>query len=262
MKTVVITGSTRGIGFALARAFLKRDCQVFICSRNPVSVDTALAALAADFPQQRFAGCVCDVTDYQQVQQLWQQAKAHFNTIDIWINNAGISNTQADAWQIQVQELDAVVHTNILGTLYGTRVALQGFNQQGHGALYNLEGMGADGKTNRVKGLSVYGMTKASLHYFDRCLAGEIENPHILVGALQPGMVLTEMVTGQYQDRPEEWERVKGILSIIANPIEDTAAWLAHKVLTNHKNGAYFAYGGTWRILKRFIKAAFRKKSI
>lgn len=72
-------------------------------------------------------------------------------------------------------------------------------------------------------------------------------------------MVLTDLITGQYQDRPEEWERVKGILGIIANPIDEVAPWLAEKILANQKNGAYLQFGGTFRILKRFFLAPFRR---
>jgi len=73
-------------------------------------------------------------------------------------------------------------------------------------------------------------------------------------------MVLTDMIMDQYKDQPEEWEKVKGILGIIASPIDEVAVWMTNKILTNHKNGAYFNYGGTLRILKRMVLSPFRKK--
>ena len=260
MKTIVITGSTRGIGFALAREFLKAGCNVVISGRSDASVKNSVAKLEAEYPEDQIAGFACDVTQYDEIKNLWMLTKAKFGDIDIWINNAGISNQQTSFWEIPVDEIRSVIETNILGELFGTKVALQGFLEQGFGAVYNVEGMGANGKTNNAKGLSVYGMSKAGLHYFNQCLFKEIDHPKIIAGALQPGMVLTDLVTGQYDERPEEWEKVKGILGIISCPIDEVSVWMANRILTNQKNGAYFRYGGTLRILKRMILSPFRKK--
>jgi NAD(P)-dependent dehydrogenase (short-subunit alcohol dehydrogenase family) len=260
MKTVVITGSTRGIGFALACEFLRRDCQVVISGRTEDGVKTSTHRLAEQFTLDRVAGFSCDVARFDQVKELWERSREKLGTIDIWINNAGISNSQALPWDIPVDQLRSVIETNMLGELYGTKVAMQGFLAQGYGALYNMEGLGANGKTNTVKGLSVYGMTKSGLHYFNRCLARENSHPQIVIGSLQPGMVLTDMVKGQYIDKTEEWEKVKGILGIIASPIDEVAAWLVGKILVNQKNGVHFAYGGTLRILKRMVLAPFKKQ--
>ena len=261
MKSIVITGSTRGIGKALADAFLKRNCKVMINGRSEKSIRTALASLSEHYPSDRLAGTVGDVTNYNAVENLWRESVNVFGSVDIWINNAGISHEQAPPWQIPVNQLKSVIETNILGELFGTRVALQGFLDQGFGALYNVEGMGADGKTHGVKGLSVYGMTKAGLHYFNSCLAKELEHSHVITGALQPGMVLTDIIMDRYKDRPEDWESDQKILSIIASPVDDVAAWIADKILNNQKNGAYFKYSNTWRILKRMVLAFFRRKT-
>jgi NAD(P)-dependent dehydrogenase (short-subunit alcohol dehydrogenase family) len=259
MKTIVITGSTRGIGFALAREFLKRGCNVVISGRSDASVKDSVANLEAEYPNNQIAGFACDVTQYDKIEALWRLAKTKFGDIDIWINNAGISNEQADCWEIPEDEIRSVIETNILGELFGTKVAIQGFLDQGYGSVYNVEGLGANGKTNNAKGLSVYGMSKAGLHYFNQCLFKELDHPKIIAGALQPGMVLTDLVTRQYEDKPEEWEKIKGILGIISSPINEVAVWMTNKILTNRKNGAYFRYGGTLRIMKRMILSPFYK---
>lgn len=260
MKTIVITGSTRGIGFALAREFLKNDCNVVISGRSTVSVSNSVAKLETEFPKNQIAGFACDVTQFDQIEALWMSSKSRFGDIDIWINNAGISTEQANSWEIPQDKIRSVIETNILGELFGTKVALEGFLEQGFGAVYNVEGLGANGKTNNVRGVSLYGMSKAGLHYFNQCLFKEIDHPKIIAGALQPGMVLTDLVTGQYENKPEEWEKVKGILGIIASPINEVAVWLTNKILANNKNGAYFHYRGTLRILKRLILSPFQKK--
>ena len=170
MKTIVITGSTRGIGFAMARAFLRKGNKVVISGRKSPAVKEAVQKLAKEFSSDCVAGFICDVTQFDQVQALWDHAQKKFGAINIWVNNAGISNMQNTPWELPAEEIRAVVETNMLGEMFGSKVALQGFIKQGSGAVYNMEGMGANGRSN-VKGLSIYGASKAGLHYFNYCLA-------------------------------------------------------------------------------------------
>jgi short-subunit dehydrogenase len=241
MKNIVITGSTRGIGLALARAFLERNCQVVISGRSQDSLQSCLQELSKNFPAERLGGTVCNVRQY-----------------DIWINNAGISNSLARPWDLPLEELQCVIETNVLGEMYGTRVAMNGFIEQGYGALYNMEGMGAkDGR--KVAGLAIYGASKAALGYFNDAIFLENKHPGILVGALQPGMVLTEMVTGQYAGRPQDWEKVKGILTALSGEVDSVAAFLAEKVLANTKNGVRIRYSNPLRIMTRMLKHKFAR---
>ena len=83
MKTIVITGSTRGIGFGLAEAFLARNCAVTISGRTTESVERAVTALSTDYGADRVVGRPCDVTRFEQVQALWMAAQTHFGQINI-----------------------------------------------------------------------------------------------------------------------------------------------------------------------------------
>ena len=160
MKTFVITGSTRGIGFALAREFLKKGCQVVINGRSDASVNTSIEKLAVACSRNLIAGFPCNVTQYDEVITLWQLSKSKFGNIDIWINNAGISNGQASFWEIPVDEIRSVIETNMLGELFGTKVAVQGFLEQGFGALYNVEGLGQMAKPITSKASQFMGQQK------------------------------------------------------------------------------------------------------
>jgi NAD(P)-dependent dehydrogenase (short-subunit alcohol dehydrogenase family) len=256
MTVVVITGSTRGIGYNMAREFLRRGCSVVVSGRTVGAVEQAVAALAAEFDGGRVAGTACGVGDLGQVQALWDFALLRFGQIDIWINNAGISHPPMDMERIDLAQMRAVVETNILGTIHGAAVALRGMRAQGRGAIYNLEGLGSNGR--RVKGLSLYGMSKRAVSYLTDSLAEEVKGSGILVGAIQPGMVLTDMITSQYAGREEDWQRMQRIFRIIASDVKDVAPWVAQRVLANRRNGARIRYGGMLRMLGRLVSAPFK----
>ncbi len=132
--------------------------------------------------------------------------------------------------------------------------------QQGFGSLYNMEGLGSDG--TRVEGLTLYGSTKAALRYFDKALAQETEGTPVLVGALSPGMVTTDMLTTQYADRPEDWEDAKRIFNILADRVETVTPWLARQVLANTKNGARIRWMSRGKAMGRFLMAPFRRRDL
>jgi NAD(P)-dependent dehydrogenase (short-subunit alcohol dehydrogenase family) len=258
MKTIVITGSTRGIGYGLAESFLDLGCAVVISGRTPERVEEAVARLSAQHDSERILGYPCDVTDFEQVQALWDAAQDRYGQIDIWINNAGISHPQTDFCDHPAERIQSVVSTNLIGTMYGSKVALLGMLERGSGEIYSLEGLGSDGR--KVEGLAVYGTTKAALRYLNESLAREAKGTGVLVGALRPGMVLTDLVMRQYEDRPEELERVKPIFSLIADQVETVTPWLARRMLANNRNGAVISWLPWWKLMGRFLMSPFRKR--
>jgi len=260
MQTIIITGSTRGIGFGLAQAFLARGCAVVISGRQPDAVEAACHTLAADYAPARVFGQACDVNDYAQVHALWEAAVTQFGAVDIWINNAGIGHPTMKLWELEPQQLSAVVTTNIIGTLYGSRVAIRGMLAQERGALYNMEGMGSDGRKH--DGLALYGSTKYALHYLNESLIKEVQGTPLIVGLIRPGMVITDLITRQYEARPEEWARAKKIFNLIAERVETVTPWLADRILANRKNGALIQYNSRLKLLGRFLTAPFNQRDL
>jgi NAD(P)-dependent dehydrogenase (short-subunit alcohol dehydrogenase family) len=261
MKTVVITGSTRGIGFGLADNFLKRGCQVVISGRKQAVVDQSAAELAQKHGAERVAGYACDVTDYAQLQALWDAAVARFGSVDIWINNAGMGNLLTPFWELDPDIMKSVVETNLVGTMYGTRVALLGMLKQGSGALYNMEGFGSRG--GRVQpGLTLYGATKAGMAFLDRSLEKELEGKPVIMGSILPGMVVTDLLLNQRQGNPADWERSKRAFNILADKVETIAPWIVDQVLANNKNGAHIAWLNGLKVMLRFLGAQFTKRQV
>ena len=219
MKTIIITGSTKGIGFGLADNFLRLGHQVIISGRSRERVDQAVEQLAERYSKDRVDGYPCDMRDFQRVESLWEFGTERFGEIDIWINNAGIGQAQTDFWDLDPILIQDLVDTNITGAMFGARVALAGFREQGRGAFYNMEGLGSDGR--KVDGLTLYGTSKRALNYLTDNLASEVKGTDVIVGALSPGMVLTDFILSRYQGKdPSEWESARRIFNILADKVE------------------------------------------
>lgn len=260
MKTIVVTGSTRGIGYGLGNAFLERGCSVTVSGRSQAAVDRAVEKLAAKHGAERVSGYPCEVTEFDQVQALWDAARQRWGRIDIWFNNAGIAHAQMALWEQSPEEMAGVVKTNLIGTMYGAQVAMKGMLEQGSGSIYNLEGLGSDGR--KVEGLAVYGTTKAALTYLTDSMVQEAEGTPVLVGALRPGMVVTDMIMQQYKDQPEQWEDAKRIFNILADRVETVTPWMADRVLANTKNGVRIQWLSRSKSMGRFLTAPFRKRDL
>ena len=118
---------------------------------------------------------------------------------------------------------------------------------QGFGAIYNMEGMGSDGRKHA--GLTLYCTSKYAIHYFTESLVLETKDTPVIFGALRPGMVITEMIENRYKNQPEEWERAKKLFNINADRDENVSPWLADKMLANQKYGVILAYTSMWKLL-------------
>jgi NAD(P)-dependent dehydrogenase (short-subunit alcohol dehydrogenase family) len=256
-KVIVITGSTRGIGLGLAIAFLDLGCSVTVSGRSQENVDKTVASLAVGQDAKHVFGMACDVTRPEQVQALWDLSIKRFEHVDIWINNAGWSGEEGMVWERPAEEVSVIAATNILGTIYGSQVAMKGMVAQGFGAIYNMEGMGSDGRKHA--GLTMYGTSKYATHYFTESLALESKTTPVIIGGLRPGMVITDMILDRYKNRPEELERAKKIFNIIADKTANVSPWLAKRMLENQKSGAIIAYSSGLKLTWRFISSPFIK---
>jgi NAD(P)-dependent dehydrogenase (short-subunit alcohol dehydrogenase family) len=261
MKTIVITGSTRGIGYGLTQAFLASGCRVVISGRSREAVDLAVKKQGAIHPPERVYGIPCDTRDPDQLQNLWDQAIQKFSQVDIWVNNAGIASPVSDVWNVRREDIGSVIDTNLKGAFYGTGVAVRGMLTQGFGAVYNMEGLGSE-KGRIIPGMSLYGLTKAGVRYFNDSLFKELEGKPVIAGALQPGMVVTDLIGAQNSGDPAEFERVKWITNIIGNRVEEVTPWLVEKILANTRNGVRFRYMSTFKTTLRFLKAPFVKRDL
>jgi NAD(P)-dependent dehydrogenase (short-subunit alcohol dehydrogenase family) len=258
MKTAVVTGSSRGIGFGLARELLARGCNVVVTGRSADGVDTAVAELGQ--PEQTL-GVRCDVTDAGDVQALWDAAVARFGRVDIWVNNAGTTTNPLPLWEVTSDEVRQTVETNLLGTLFGMQVATRGMRAQGGGQIFNVEGLGSRGEVQ--VGLLPYACTKAAVGYLDKAFLKELEGSRVQICSVRPGINVTEhLLHGSEHLSPERWEKTKKVFNILGDKPETTTPFLAERILGTTKTGTRIAWLTPARISGRFLAAPFRRRDL
>ncbi|GMP40985.1 hypothetical protein CsSME_00011245 [Camellia sinensis var. sinensis] len=167
---VLITGSTKGIGYALAKEFLKAGDNVIICSRTTERVESALQDLRGEFGEQHVWGTKCDVRQGDDVKNLVAFAKEKLKYIDIWINNAG-SNAYSykPLSEASDEDLIEVVTTNTLGLMICCREAIKMMLGQPRGGhIFNIDGAGSDGRP--TPRFAAYGATKRSVVHLTKSL--------------------------------------------------------------------------------------------
>jgi NAD(P)-dependent dehydrogenase (short-subunit alcohol dehydrogenase family) len=264
---IVITGSTRGLGYQLAREFLHRGCEAVVSGRTGTAVNAALSLLRAEFPKAAVHGIPCDVTDPEQLQALWDGAVKALGDVDHWINNAGVGQPATPMWELDSGLMQTVVRTDLLGVLYGARVAMRGMTARPRepgrspGAIWFMEGHGSDGSVRR--GLSVYGAAKRALRYVARALAVEAKGTGVIVGALSPGIMVTDFTLKRLDRQdPAAWERTRRVFNILADRPETVAAYLAPRILAARRSGTLIAWLTGPKILFRFLFAGILRRRV
>jgi NADP-dependent 3-hydroxy acid dehydrogenase YdfG len=261
-KTAIVTGSTKGIGKGYAKAFLNRGVNVVISGRSQDTVDAAVKELdGLGKDGARAAGVVCEVSDAVEVQVLWDFAKQEFETVDIWINNAGFARSGVSLLQLTPDEIETMVHGNVIGTINGCQVAIREMTAQGFGHIYNTYGAGSDGRV--IPGMIGYGTTKSAVRYFTESLIKELKGRHIKVGMISPGMNLTENMINQMKKVPPPARpKVMKPINMLGDYVETTTPWIVDRVLANDKMGTHIKWLTTGKILRRLLLAPFTKRDL
>ncbi len=244
----IITGSTRGIGRALAEYFLKNGHKVLINGTSKSSVTKALEELMQQY-KKNVIGFAADVCDKDLIDNMFRYAISEFNSVDVLIANAGINQIQKPFANLDLDNVKRVIDINIIGMINSSHAAL---NFMDKGYIYTMEGFGSNNMM--TSGMTIYGMTKRALTYFTKSLAKECKNSSIKVGLLSPGMVATDFM------KKELDENTSNILSILGDKPETVAAFLGSKILKNKKNGAHFLWLTNIKAAYRFMTAAKQKK--
>ena len=189
-KVIVITGSTRGFGYAIAEAMLEAGAIVAITGRNQVALEGALTHLQS---KGRVSGFLLDVRSEAQIYKLVEEVLQAFGHIDIWINNAGYSNAAGLMLDMNPQDALDMFMANDLGVLRCTQAIMHYMLPRRQGLLVNIYGQGSFLQPASPTGL--YGASKAWITSFTRTLAHELKGTGVQILGFSPGMMTTDMLT-------------------------------------------------------------------
>ncbi|MCS7014163.1 MAG: SDR family oxidoreductase [Chloroherpetonaceae bacterium] len=259
-KVAVITGSTKGIGKAIAQKFLEEGACVVVSSRSQTNLDAALQALSS--PNAR--GKVCDVSKYSDVEALLAFALKEFGKLDVWINNAGVAEPYRKIVDAPLEAWYEPIEINLKGTYHGCRAVLPYFLAQRRGKIINMAGAGSsEKKFDSTACISGYAASKAAIKRLTFSLAEEYQGLGIEIMLLNPGMVRTEIL-GTRNPTPEMQKRLERFLKvqdIFAQP-PSVAAELAVKMASSWsdgKNGLFLSALDANRARQLLLTYPFRR---
>lgn len=189
-KVAIITGGTRGIGYATAEAFLREGATVIVAGSRESSATKAVEALKKAYPQAQIEGIWPELSDYQQVKTAFDKIAAQFGKIDILVNNAGISeSTPFDGYTEEL--FDKVMDLNVKGLYNCTRAVTDGMSARGGGVILNTSSMvSIHGQPSGV----AYPTSKFAVNGLTLSLARELGPKGIRVNAVAPGITETDMM--------------------------------------------------------------------
>ena len=263
MKTAVITGSSRGLGFEMAKEFRRYGWNVMLNSMNAERLEAAVKALEDIKGDGSVAGFRADVTSTEDLHALADLAKEKFGTVDIWINNAGVNQQMKAVWELTEKEIDTILNIDLRSAVMGSKIAVQLMESQPLGGyIYNLEGYGSNDAM--MLGLNMYGTSKRAVTHFTVALAKELEGrgSKVRAGRLSPGIMVTDFLTNASGtgQKIELSEKTKRFYNIVAEKPDIVAQFLVKKMLMDPKNNVHINRLTAGRLLAHFVTALFTKR--
>jgi 3-oxoacyl-[acyl-carrier protein] reductase len=241
-KTVLVTGSTRGIGRAIAEEFAKHKANVIVSGTVEEKAQEVAKELAEKYNVQTL-GVGMDVSDPQSVEEAFKKINAAFGGVDILVNNAGITRDTLFL-RMKLEDWEKVLKVNLTGTFLVTKQVVRYMTKKRWGRIINITSVvGFTGNIGQVN----YSTTKSGLIGFTKSLAKELAPRNILVNAVAPGFIETDMTAQLKDEIKEEYkkqiplgrfgkpEEVAKVVLFLASPMAD---YITGEVI--HVNGGMY----------------------
>ena len=191
-RIAVITGGAQGLGFAIAEQFIAEGARVLL---GDLDIDDTRAAAQALGGSEVARAVACDVTSASEVDHLIAAAVEEFGSVDVMVNNAGITR-DATLRKMTEQQFDDVISVHLKGTWNGTRSAAAIMREQGSGAIINMSSI--SGKVGLV-GQTNYSAAKAGIIGLTKAAAKELAHLGVRVNAIAPGLIRSAMTEAMPQ---------------------------------------------------------------
>lgn len=220
-KVAVITGGTRGIGYAIAETFIKNNAKVAIFGSKQETVINALIKLKNAYPESEILGLAPNLSDYSEVEFSINEVYKKFGKIDILVNNAGIS-AREPIEQYNPDDFKKIMDLNVTAVFNGCKAVVPIFKEKNGGCIINTSSMvSLYGQESGVG----YPTSKFAVNGLTKSLARELGKFNIRVNAVAPGVTKTDMVAAL----PKEMvERVSSTIPMgrVGEPQEVANAFL------------------------------------
>ena len=234
-KNALVTGSTRGIGRAIAESFAESGARVAVVGRDQERANEAASAIG-----NGAVGFAADVSDTAAVTKLVDDVEKAFGSIDILVNNAGITRDNI-VMRLKDEDWDAVLNANLRGAFASIRAVSRGMMKRRAGRIINVASIvGLIGN----KGQANYAASKAGLIALTKSVAKELGSRNILINAVAPGFIETEMTARM---TPEAREALgKQIALERLGTVQDVAAMVTFLAsdLASYITGQVFVVDG------------------
>lgn len=195
-KVAIVTGSsTTGIGYAVAKGYIKEGAKVVICGITEEEVNDARQRLEKECPNADFLACKVDVTKLEDVENVFKEAYNKWGKIDILVNNAGIAPAKA-LEEMTDEDFGFVMNVNAFGTFRCTREAVKYMKENGGSIINTSSIVGIYGSPRQ----SAYTASKGAINAMTKSNAKELGKYKIRVNSIAPGVVMTDMVKDNCDD--------------------------------------------------------------
>jgi NAD(P)-dependent dehydrogenase (short-subunit alcohol dehydrogenase family) len=202
-KVAIVTGSTKGLGRAMAQGLAEAGADVVVSSRKQDLCDEVAAEIAAA-TGVRTLGLACHVGDWDAIPGFVDAVTAHFGHIDVLVNNAGINPAWIGMADITLELWRKVFAVNLEGPLRMSQLVAPVMRDNGGGSIINISTIGA---YHGGAGTGAYGPSKAALLTYTRVCAAEWAPWKVRVNAISPGAIYSEMTAGAERTAPGFFER-------------------------------------------------------
>jgi NAD(P)-dependent dehydrogenase (short-subunit alcohol dehydrogenase family) len=202
-KVAIVTGSTKGIGRAIAETLVREGMNVCVSARSETEIERAVNELseAGEAGNGRVTGAVCDVRDYEEVRALFAHTVAEFGGVDVLVNNAGIGLFQS-VEEMSPEDFRAVLETNLNSVFYACHEAIPLMRRRAGGYIINISSLAG---ANPHPRMAAYNASKFALNGFSEALMQEVRHDRIKVSYIMPGSVNTYF-GGDVPSAEQSWQ--------------------------------------------------------